>query len=337
MKKALSTIITLALTLGLLAGCESAGNNSAGATAPSDAPSTAGAASQDPGSATTESDPRKVIMTISNQQNEFIVEMGEHFLNVGKERGFEVQLLDANLDPTNQISQIETAISQGATAIFVEPCSFDGLTAGLQAAYDAGIPVFTIHNGVSATDLITSAVYVNVRQGGVLKMEQAIKDIGGKGDIAIMTGTLGQDTTNQICGGYEEVLEKNPDVNVIFEGAGNWGAVDAAPLAENWIASGKNIDAIVCNNDGMALGVLPVLRTAGLVGQIRLYGLDATPEGLRAVKNNEMDGTIFVDSHAEIVAAFDMVEKLAQGQSVESEFVVPAVLVTSDNVDQYIK
>lgn len=279
----------------------------------------------------------KVLMTISNQQNEFIVGMGESFLSVGAEAGYDVQLMDANLDPTAQISQIETAISQGAVAILVEPCSAEGLTSGLQAAHDAGIPVFTIHNGVSATDLITSAIRVDVKQGGALKMQQVIEDIGGSGDIAIMTGTLGQDTTNQICGGYEEVLAENPDVNVVFEGAGNWGATDAAPLAENWLASGKNIDAIVCNNDGMALGVLPVLKDEGKVGEIKLYGLDATSEGLKAVKAGEMAATIFVDAEAEIRAAFEMIDTLQAGGSVESEYVVPAVLVTEENVDEYMK
>ena len=86
-------------------------------------------------------------------------------------------------------------------------------------------------------------------QVGELKMEQVIKDCGEDAKIAIMTGTLGQDTTNQICGGYDAVLEKYPNVEVVFEGAGNWGATDAAPLAENWLASGKEIDAIVCNID----------------------------------------------------------------------------------------
>lgn len=38
-------------------------------------------------------------------------------------------------------------------------------------------------------------------------MEQVIKDCGEDAKIAIMTGTLGQDTTNQICGGYDAVLE----------------------------------------------------------------------------------------------------------------------------------
>jgi ribose transport system substrate-binding protein/inositol transport system substrate-binding protein len=279
----------------------------------------------------------KVVMTISNQQNEFIVGMGNSFKTVGAEQGYDVQLLDAQVDPTKQLAQIESAITQGAVAIFLEPCSYDGLTSGLRLAKEAGIPVFTIHNGVSATELITSAIYVNVRQGGSLKMQKCMDDINGAGDIAIMTGTIGQDTTNQIVGGYEEVLAKYPRVNVVFTGSGNWGATDAAPLAENWIASGRKLDAIVCNNDGMALGVLPVLKTTGNVGKIKLYGLDATPEGLKAVKAGEMTATIYVDAHAEIVKAFELLGLIRQGKKVDPEYIIPAVLVDSSNIDKYIK
>ena len=278
----------------------------------------------------------KVVMTISNQQNEFIVGMGNSFKEVGASLGYDVQLLDAQVDPTKQLSQIESAITQGAVAIFLEPCSYDGLTAGLKMAHEAGIPVFTIHNGVSATEYVTSAFYVNVHDGGVLKMQKVMEDIGGKGDIAIMTGTTGQDTTNQICGGYEEVLADYPDVNIVFTGAANWSAADAAPLAENWIASGKHLDAIVCNNDGMALGVLPVLRTTGNVGKIKLYGLDGTSEGLKAVKDGEMTATIYVDAHAEIVQAFEALEQIQAGNTIEKEYIIPPVLVDSSNVDQYI-
>ncbi len=278
---------------------------------------------------------KKVVMTISNQQNEFIVGMGESFKKIGAERGYDVQLLDANLDPTRQISQIETGVSQKAVAILVEPCSFDGLTVGLQAAHEAGIPIFTIHNAVSAGDMITTAIRVDVKQGGYMKMEQAVKDVGENGEIAIMTGTLGMDTTNQICGGYDESLAKHPQVKVVFTGAGNWGAVDAAPLAENWVASGRKLDAIVCNNDGMALGVIPVLRTTGNIGKIKVYGLDATPEGLRAIKAGEMAATIFVDAEAEIVAAFDMIAQLEKGEKIPGEFVVPPVLVTKANVNDF--
>lgn len=279
-----------------------------------------------------------VVMTISNQQNEFIVGMGESFKTVGKEAGYDVQLVDADNDPTKQLAQIESAIAQKAVAIFLEPCSYDGLTNGLEQAAAANIPVFTIHNGVSAVDLIASAIYVDVRQGGVQKMQHCVDKLGGKGNIAIMTGTTGQDTTNQIVGGYEEVLKNYPDIKVLYTGAADWGATKATPLADNWIAaSGDELDAIVCNNDGMALGVVPALSTTGYTGKILLYGLDATKEGLKAVKNGEMTASIYVDAHGEIVKAFELLGILKDGGKIEAEYVIPTILVDETNVDEYMK
>ena len=316
-KKMLAAVLCAVMCMTAFAGCSS----ESGGSSAKDANQTEGKEGSG-----------KVFMTVSNQQNEFMVGMAENFKEVGEAAGYDVQLMDADLDATKQVSQIETAISENAEAILVEPCSVDGLTTGLKEAHDAGIPVFVIHNNVSATDLITSLIHVDVRQGGELKMEQVIKDCGEDAKIAIMTGTLGQDTTNQICGGYDTVLEKYPNVEVVFEGAGNWGATDAAPLAENWLASGKEIDAIVCNNDGMALGVVPVLKSAG-----KVYGLDATNEGLKAVESGEMAATIYVDSKAEIEKAFEMLEDLKAGKKVDAEYKVPSVLVTKENVKEYMK
>lgn len=78
-----------------------------------------------------------------------------------------MQLMDADLDATKQVSQIETAISENAEAILVEPCSVDGLTTGLKEAHDAGIPVFVIHNNVSATRLghISDSCRCKTRRG----------------------------------------------------------------------------------------------------------------------------------------------------------------------------
>lgn len=331
MKKLICMVLALSMMLVMFAGC----TKSAEQTEP-ETPATTEAA--EPTAEATEAPAEKklVVMTISNQQNAFIVGMGNSFKSVGEELGYEVMLLDANTDPTVQLSQIESAITKGAVAIFLEPCSYDGLTAGLQMAADEGIPVITIHNAVSATELVTSAIRVDVFNGGELKMQKVVDDLGGKGNIAIITGTIGQDTTNQICGGYDKILANYPDIKVVFEGEGNWGATDAAPLAENWLASGQQIDAIVCNNDGMAMGVLPVLKSTDNVGKIKLYGLDATAEGLTAIKAGEMTATIFVDAHSEIVKAFELVGTLQSGGTVEKEYVIPCQLVDANNVDEYL-
>ena len=153
-KKVLKALLCIAMAAAMVMGCTSE-------KAPEGESGSKGEASEDNGSG-------KVFMTVSNQQNEFMVGMGESFKEVGKAAGYDVQLMDADLDAAKQVSQIETAIAEGAEAILIEPCSVDGLTSGLEAAHEAGIPLFIIHNNVSAEDLITSLIHVDVQQGGEL-------------------------------------------------------------------------------------------------------------------------------------------------------------------------
>lgn len=278
---------------------------------------------------------KKVAWIASNIANEFTTGMAENAVAVGKEFGWEVTVFNPNTDLSKQISQIENAATQGFAAIIFDPVAYDGMTAvveNVMANYN--IPVITLHGSASCQDLLTAYVAVDLAMGGELKMEQVAKDLGGKGDIAIMTGTEGQTSAILVTSGYERVLPKYPDIKVIFQGAGEWNADDATPLAENWLSSGKNLDAIVCNNDGMALGVRAVLQAAGLTGKVKLYGLDATAEARVAVRDGSMDASIWVDSYAEFVEAFKIINAFYAGEPFEKEILVTPVLVTKDNVDE---
>jgi len=278
---------------------------------------------------------KKVAWVASNIANEFTTGMAANAEAVGAEHGWEVTVFNPNSDLSKQISQLENAASQGFAAIIFDPVAYDGMTAVVEymtTNYD--IPIITLHGSCSAQDLLTAFVAIDIQEGGRLKMEQVAKDLGGKGDIAIMTGTEGQTTAIFITDGYYEVLANYPDINVVFQGAGNWNADDATPLAENWLSSGKNLDAIVCNNDGMALGVRAVLQAAGLTGKIKLYGLDATPEGRKAIRDGSMDATIWVDSHAEFEAAFDIIDAFYAGKPFEKEVMIAPTLVTKANIDE---
>ncbi len=327
------TVISLLVLVGMLASCAPAA-----AAAPAEqAPAAEESVTEAPAAeaAVPVAPSKKVAWVASNIANEFTTGMAANAESVGKEHGWEVTVFNPNSDLSKQISQLENAASQGYAAIIFDPVAFDGMTAVVEELmnnYD--IPVLTLHGSCSAQDLLTAYVAIDIKEGGKLKMEQVAKDLNGKGDIAIMTGTEGQTTAMMITDGYNEVLPNYPDIKVIFTGAGNWNADDATPLAENWLSSGKHLDAIVCNNDGMALGVRAVLQAAGLTGKIKLYGLDATPEGRKAIRDGSMNASIWVDSHAEFVAAFDIIDAYYAGKPFQRETMIAPTLVTKDNIDQ---
>ena len=308
-------ILVISLTLVLFASMVYAGNTT-----------------QQPSATTPPS--KKIAWIASHMQNEFVLDMAKAAESAGQASGWKVTTFDPNLDLNTQISQIETTVTQGYAAVMFDPISFDGMTGVVEnVTKNYNIPIITIHGSASAQDLLTAFVAVDLAKGGELKMERVVKDLGGKGDIAIMTGTEGQTTAMLITGGYEKVLKNHPGINIVFRGAGNWNAADATPLAENWLSSGKHLDAIVCNNDGMALGVRAVLKNSGKTGQIKLYGLDATKEGRVAVRSGEFDASIWIDTSAEFVEAFKIIDAFYAGKPYEKEVLVFPKLVTKENID----
>ena len=329
------TFVTILVLVGLIAACSPAASVPAEEAPAAEQPAAEEVAPAAEEAAVPVPPSKKVAWVASNIANEFTTGMAANAESVGAEHGWEVTVFNPDSDLSKQISQLENAGSQGFAAIIFDPVAYDGMTAvveELTSSYD--IPVITLHGSCSAQDMLTAFVAIDIQEGGRLKMEQVAKDLNGKGDIAIMTGTEGQTTAIFITDGYYEVLPEYPDINVVFTGAGNWNADDATPLAENWLSSGKNLDAIVCNNDGMALGVRAVLQAAGLTGQIKLYGLDATPEGRKAIRDGSMNASIWVDSHAEFVAAFDIIDAFYAGEPFEKEVMIAPTLVTKDNIDE---
>lgn len=279
---------------------------------------------------------KKIVFTVTHQSNDLTVQVGEQFRKIGAERGYEVSLVSAELDASVQIQQIETAVVNGADAIVIWAVAADALTAGVTAAADAKVPLFTIMSGVTQSDQVVSHITTDMPAGAKLKTEQLIKDIGGAGNICRMYGVMGAQTQIDITAGEDAALATAPDVKVVFDGIGSWKAENAIKLAENWVTADGSIKAINCNNDGMALGVVTMLDSAGLTGKILVYGHDGIKDALTAISEGRMAATAYVDREALIAALFDAIDAHFAGQTVAPEYRIPEVLITSENAAEYM-
>jgi len=276
----------------------------------------------------------KVAFCIQHVNNEFMQGLANYVEEEGKKSNVEVVVYSAEQDTNKQINQIETCITQGFDGIILDANSAEALVVAVKAAQEAGVPIMTLHDDVTA-GVSDAFVGVDFAQGGTAKMEQCVKDLEGKGDICIMDGEMGTAAQLTIRGGYDPVLEKSPGINIVYEDTGRWTAEPAAKLTETWLASGKNIDAIVCNNDGMALGVVSALKAAGKNGEILVYGLDAQQQAMKEIIDGNMAGTILTDSPGEAKAAIATIIKLINNEPVEKSQMIPMIVITKDNVNEY--
>jgi inositol transport system substrate-binding protein len=105
----------------------------------------------------------------------------------------------------------------------------------------------------------------------------------------------------------------------------------------NWISSGVKFDAVVSNNDEMAIGAIQALKAAGVdMKKVIVGGVDATQDALAAMKAGDLDVTVFQNAAAQGSGSVDTALKLAKGEKVETLVWVPFELVTPDNMDKYL-
>jgi ribose transport system substrate-binding protein/inositol transport system substrate-binding protein len=279
---------------------------------------------------------KKFAFCLEHVNNEFMQGLASAVQAAGKEAGVDVTVYSADLDTAKQVSQVETCITQGYAGIILCSASTEGLVGAVKDAIQAKVPIMTLHSDVTA-GVSPAFVGVDFAQGGQAKMEQCAKDLGGKGNICIMNGEMGNSAQLAIRSGYEVALKNHPDIKVVFEDTGHWTAEPAAKLTETWLASGKQIDAIVCNNDGMALGVVSALKAAGKNGKILVYGLDAQSQALKEIADGNMAATILTDSAGEAKAAFATMFKMINNQTFPKVQMIPMIVINKDNVKSYYK
>ncbi len=97
-------------------------------------------------------------------------------------------------------------------------------------------------------------------------------------------------------------------------GQANWSRSQAAALVESYFTvHGNTIEVIFCNNDDMALGAAEAVERLGL-DFCNIVGIDGTPQGLAAVDEGKLLGTVVMDSPAHGDTAFRMALALAKGE-----------------------
>jgi len=273
---------------------------------------------------------------ISHQTNAFTTELTAAVTGKAEELGVNVTVYDAEKDPAKQISQIENAVNQGIAGILIEPVSVDGLVPALAAAKEAGVPVVVVNQRISDESAADSFVGVEHYTSGFMEMTAAAEDLGGEGNVAFLLGPLGSDGQIGRTTAYYDVLKDYPNINVVFEQTANWVTEEALAVTENWLQTGTEIDAIVANNDGMAMGALKAVEDAQMLDKIMIYGVDATPDALAAVKDGRLKVTISQNTTTQGQVGLETLVKLANGEEVEPEILVDFVLIDINNVDEYL-
>ena len=98
-------------------------------------------------------------------------------------------------------------------------------------------------------------------------------------------------------------------------------------------------DAIVCQNDDAALGVVQALKSADMLEEVLVLGVDGSDDALASIKAGELSMTALQDAKGQAEAGAQIFAQLRDGTDpAEIEDVyIPFQIVTADNVDEFIE
>ena len=263
----------------------------------------------------------------------------EGFQNAAKDKGWNVNVIDTKGDVAAVISRIEDVVNQKVDAIVinVDPAQ---VTAGLQTAKDAGIPVFGMDSG--SDPLLVTNVTSN---GYAMAAETAVyvaNRIGGAGNVVMFVFDAFPPV--QVRGVIADAVFGNfPDIKVldrVTPDVSDGGIADSRAKMEAILAANPepgSIKAVWAAWDQPALGALQAIEGAGRQGEgIVITGIDANPQAREAIAaGGNFEASVAQDFQGIGSATADAVARVLAGETIKQNVIyVPTKLITQANVGE---
>ncbi len=211
-----------------------------------------------------------------------------------KRLNLNVIALDANNDPARQAAQAEDLIGKGVAVLCFWPVDAKAIVPSVRKAYEAGIPLVCTNTWTepSALNYFKGFVGASMIEEGIIAAQLMSEALTGKGKVAIIEGNPGQDATYWRSTAFIDELKRiAPGIQVLDRQTARWDRARATAVAENFLTTYADLNAIMAQDDNMAMGALQAIKAAGKSAVVRLISINASKEGLEAIRDGEIYGS----------------------------------------------
>ena len=277
----------------------------------------------------------RIGVSIARVDDNFMTYVRTGLEAAAKHQDVQIQFEDAQGDVVRQLNQVEGFLNQKVDAVIVLPVDTAATANITRAAVAAKTPLVYVNRHPDERTLPAGVVTVasNDIEAGQLQMRYLAQKLGGKGNVAIIMGDLAQNATHARTEGVKQVLKDFPGIKIVEQQSAEWQRSKGMDLTSNWLLAGTAFNAIVANNDEMAIGAAMALQQAGKAkGEIAIVGIDGLPDGLAAIKRGLLAGSVFQDPKAQAAQAVQAAVRMIKGEQVDAQVWVPFELITPEQV-----
>ncbi len=285
----------------------------------------------------------KIGVSMALFDDNFLTTLRNGIEKKSEEEGVQVQIEDAKNEVGTQLNQIQNFIASGVDAIIVNPVDTDATVSMSDDAVAAGIPLIYVNRQPINIDMLPenqAFVASNEIESGTFQTEEVCRLMGGKGKVLVMMGELSNQAAIQRTKDIHDVIATPAcsGLEIVAEQTAEWDRTKGNNLMTNWIAAGTEFDAVIANNDEMAIGAIQALKASGRsMDSVIVAGIDATADALAAMKAGDLDVTVYQSATGQGAGAVATAIKLAKGEKTEQKIWVPFELVTPATLGNYLK
>ncbi len=248
--------------------------------------------------------------------------------------GLKLIYLDGQNQAAKQVRDIEDLVTKKVDLIIIATWFAEAIAPAVREVNKAGTPIVVLSSDLVGGVEYNSHITTDSLETGHDVGKAIVTALSGKGRVVQIEGKPGS-VVNQLRGkGFREVVEKEKDVKIIAHVIANYERVQALKAMEDLLQAHRNIDAVYCHNDDMALGVMQAFREAGRKGEAKIYGVDGIQaEPLQAIHDGEMTATwLYLPLGSEGV---ELAVRILSGQKVPRKLVLPSPMIHKENVLDY--
>jgi ribose transport system substrate-binding protein len=258
----------------------------------------------------------------------------EAFRSHAEELGVEVLYASANGDATAQVDNIQQLASQDPDALVVVPMG-EGITGQVQAAANQGIPVVLCAGRLGSDSGAVSTVTRQYELLGTAYAEWLVQQLGGEGQVAVLSGLAGVPTAEFQKAAALEVFAEHPGIEVVTEQYTEWSPTVAKQVAANLVTQYPDLDGIWSDSGYGDLGVVQAYQEAGkpvppLTG-------DAINAFLKAVQGTDVRFALSSFPPEQSVECLDTAMSVLAGEPVLDKVYINSPSFTHEQIDQYVR
>ncbi|HSP21627.1 MAG TPA: ribose ABC transporter substrate-binding protein RbsB [Planococcus sp. (in: firmicutes)] len=264
----------------------------------------------------------KIGFSISTLNNPFFVTLNDGAEAKAEELGAELSVVDAQDNASKQASDVEDLIQQGVDLIMINPVDSEAVTAAVESANAAGIPVVTVDRSAAGGEVVSHIASDNVA-GGEMAGEFLVSLVDEGALVAELEGVPGSSAARERGEGFNKVAADS--LEVVAKQTANFNRAEGLTVMENILQSNPDVKGVFAHNDEMALGALEAIEAAGK--DITVVGFDATDDAVKAVEEGRLAGTVAQKPQMIGEMAVDAAVKSLNGEEVEASIPVELELI----------